>query len=90
VADDVAALERLWGLPAVQLPPHTPTEELEAAAKVLRARDDWPSAQLALWLQDTAMIHAPLDGQCERDGDQWPCLDVQAAQKVAFTIGYTA
>jgi hypothetical protein len=85
-AEEAAALESQFTLPAADVPPRTPREELLAAAKILHARDQWATNTLMWWLYDTAMIHAPLDGTCERDGDTWPCMDVQAAQKVAETI----
>ena len=87
----VTALDELFALPAAQVGPSSPRGELFAAADVLKARGDWRSGMLALWLNDTALLHGPDETgrRCERDGDQWPCHDVDAAQKVAFTIGYT-
>ncbi len=61
-----------------------------AAAQALRQRGGYVNGQLCLWLANTAELHGPdSDGRhCHRDGDTWPCFDVQAAQKVAFAVGY--
>lgn len=85
-------LEALYAAPAADVGPTSPRDELLAAAQVLRRRDGYVNGQLCLWLADTAILHGP-DGDgrhCYRDGDTWPCCDVQAAQKVAFAIGYEA
>jgi hypothetical protein len=67
----------------------TPTEEIRAAAEILRARDDWASGTLMWWLADTLMLHVPEGGYCVRDEDQWPCHDIQAARKAAEAIRIT-
>jgi hypothetical protein len=82
-------LEALYAAPSADIGPTRPRDELLAAARVLRHRDDWLSGQLLLWLVDTAGLHGPDEaGHCFRDQDLWPCSDVQAAQKVAFAVGY--
>ena len=87
----VATLEALFALPAAEVGPDSPGAELIAAGKVLLARGDWESSELASWLRTTSEIHFPDEtgARCERDGDPWPCFDVKPAQNVAFTIGYT-
>lgn len=84
-------LEALYTAPSANVGPSSPRDELRAAAQVLRQRDGFLNGELGLWLTDTALLHAPDESgtQCERDGDPWPCHDVQAAQKVAFAVGYT-
>lgn len=86
------ALEALYTAPSANVGPSSPRDELRAAAQVLRQRDGFLNGELCLWLVDTAILHAPDETgtQCERDGDPWPCYDVQAAQKVAFAVGYTS
>lgn len=81
-------LEELFALPAAEVPPHTPAEELQAASLILRTRRGYVASALFWWLRDTATIHSPTaDGlDCERDGDGWPCLDMRAARKVAEAI----
>lgn len=86
---DITALEAAYAAPAADVAPSSPRDELRAAAEVLRRQDGLLNGELCLWLADTAMLHAPDEtgGTCERDGDAWPCYDVQAAQKVAFALG---
>jgi hypothetical protein len=86
----VSDLEALYAAPAADVGPSSPRDELLAAARVLRKRGDWLSSELCTWLVDTAILHRPDDDgrHCHRDGDLWPCFDVQAAQKVAFAVGY--
>lgn len=82
---DVDQLEALYAAPAAVVPPRTPAEELQAASDIAFTSDTPAGNALGWWLRDTAAIHVP-DGsgrQCERDGDDWPCLDVRAAQKLA-------
>lgn len=83
-------LEALYAAPAANVGPTSPRHELLAAAQVLRQCSGYINGQLCLWLADTAMLHGPDDDgrHCHRDGDTWPCFDVQAAQKVAFAVGY--
>lgn len=82
-------LEALYAAPSADIGPTSPRDELFAAARVLQKRGDWFSSELCTWLVDTATLHGPdEDGTCFRDQDRWPCFDVQAAQKVAFAIGY--
>jgi hypothetical protein len=85
-------LEALYAGPAANVGPTSPRDELLAAAQVLRRRGGHVNGQLGLWLADTAELHSPDGGgrRCHRDGDTWPCFDVQAAQKVAFAVGYEA
>lgn len=85
-------LETLYAAPAANTGPTSPRAELLAAAEALRQRDGFLNGQLCLWLADTAILHGPDETghHCSRDGDTWPCSDVQAAQKVAFAIGYQA
>lgn len=85
-------VEALYAAPAAKVGPSSPRSELLAAAQVLRRRDGYLDGQLCLWLADTAELHGPDDTgrHCYRDGDTWPCFDMQAAQKVAFAIGYEA
>lgn len=84
-------LEALYATPPANTGPTSPRNELRAAAEVLRRQDGWLNGELCLWLADTAMLHSPDEtGRvCERDGDEWPCFDVQAARKVALAVGYT-
>ncbi|MEW1754107.1 hypothetical protein [Streptomyces angustmyceticus] len=87
MSDTAPILEEIYALPAADVPPHSAREEIVAAAKTLRARKDWATDTLMQWLVDTATLHESDDaGRCDRDGDQWPCHDIQAAQKVAETI----
>ncbi|MFJ7999019.1 hypothetical protein ACIQ7D_17990 [Streptomyces sp. NPDC096310] len=83
-------LEAAFAAPPAQIGPTSPLDELRAAADVLRKRDSYEAGALALWLHDTALVHGPDDDgrTCFRDGEDWPCLDVNAAQKVAFAVGY--
>ena len=83
-------LRAMYAAPAADIGPTSPRSELRAAAQVLRRQGGYMEGELSLWLTDTADIHGPDEtGQrCIRDGDLWPCFDVQAAQKVAFTVGY--
>lgn len=85
-------LEALYAAPSADIGPTSPCQELLAAAEILRRRDGYLNGQLCLWLADTALVHGPDDDgrTCHRDGDTWPCGDVQAAQKVAFAVGYQA
>jgi len=85
-------LEALYAAPSAVIGPTSPRAELLAAAEVLRRAGGWRNGELALWLADTAAIHFPDESgrHCERDSDPWPCDDIKAAQKVAFTYGYTA
>lgn len=84
-------LEALYAAPSANVCPSSPRDELRAAAQVLRRNVGFLNGELCLWLADTALLHAPNETgtECERDGDPWPCHDIQAAQKVAFAIGYT-
>lgn len=84
-------LEALYTAPPADIGPTSPRAELRAAAEVLRRQGGWLNGELGLWFVDTAILHAPDEtGRvCERDGDEWPCFDVQAARKVAFVVGYT-
>lgn len=83
-------LRAMYEAPAAAIGPTSPRSELQAAAQVLRQRGGYTEGELALWLTTTADIHGPDETgrRCDRDGDPWPCFDVQAAQKVAFAIGY--
>lgn len=82
-------LEALYAAPPADIGPTSPRDELLAAARVLQRRDGWFAGELFTLLVDVAAIHGPDgEGHCFRDQDQWPCLDIQAAQKVAFAIGY--
>ena len=83
-------LRAMYGAPAANVGPTSPRSELQAAAQVLRQHGGYVEGELSLWLADTAMLHG-LDEtgrRCHRDGDAWPCFDVQAAQQVAFAVGY--
>lgn len=87
MTDRPVSVEELYALPAAEVPPRTPREEITDAAKILHQRDGWATNTLMWWLLDTAQIHAPdEDGHCERDGDRWPCLDITRAQRVAETV----
>lgn len=92
MADTRDELEALFYAPSAKVGPTSPRQELLAAAQLLRRQDGYLNGQLCLWLADTALIHGPDDDgrTCFRDGDTWPCDDVQAAQKVAFAVGYTS
>jgi hypothetical protein len=82
-------LEALYAAPAADVGPSSPRDELLAAARVLQKRDGWLSSELCTLLVDVATMHGPdEEGYCFRDQDRWPCSDVQAAQKVAFAVGY--
>jgi hypothetical protein len=89
MAESIDALEAAYAAPAADVAPSSPRDELRAAAELLRRRDGFLNGQLFLWLADTATLHGPDDDgrHCHRDGDTWPCYDVQAAQKVAFALG---
>ncbi|WP_448333538.1 hypothetical protein [Streptomyces sp. DSM 41534] len=91
MTDITPDLEALYAAPSADNGPTSPREELLAAARTLQQRDDWLSSELMTWLVDTATLHGPDDDgrHCHRDSDTWPCFDVQAAQKVAFAIGFT-
>jgi hypothetical protein len=84
-------LEALYAAPAADIGPTSPRAELLAAAETLRRRGGWFEGELCMWLVDTATVHGPDDDgrHCFRDGDEWPCGDVHAAQKVALAVGYT-
>ncbi|WP_330479910.1 hypothetical protein OG301_38890 (plasmid) [Streptomyces platensis] len=87
MTDPIVSVEELYALPSASVPPHSAREEIAAAAKILRARDNWATDTLMWWLVDTAMLHAPdANGDCDRDHDRWPCNDITAARKVAETI----
>lgn len=88
--DQPDLLEALYTAPCAAIGPTSPRDELRAAARVLQQRGDWLSSELLTWLVDTAILHGPDDDgrHCHRDGDEWPCFDVRAAQKVAFAVGY--
>lgn len=60
--------------------------EIRTAAESLRDANTPHENQLTWWLIDTALQHTPLDGRCERDGDDWPCDDIAAAHKVAELV----
>jgi hypothetical protein len=81
----VDQLEALYAAPAAVVPPRTPAEALQAASAIAFASDTPSGNALGWWLRDTATIHfSDSSGrQCERDGDDWPCLDMRAAQKLA-------
>jgi hypothetical protein len=83
-------LETMYAAPSADIGPTSPRSELQAAAQVLRRHGEYLEGELSLWLADTAELHGPDETgrRCHRDGDPWPCFDVQAAQKVAFAIGY--
>lgn len=87
--EPIDLLEQAYAGPAADVGPSSPRDEIRAAAELLRRRDGFFNGQLSLWLADTAMLHGPDGGgrTCHRDGDTWPCYDVQAAQKVAFALG---
>lgn len=89
-ANNAPDLEALYQAPSADVGPTSPRDELHAAAKVLQRRHDWLSSNLMGWLVDTADLHRPNDdgATCYRDGDTWPCFDVQAAQKVAVAVGF--
>lgn len=91
MAETSDALETAYAAPAADIGPTSPRAELLAAAQVLRKQDGYLNGQLCLWLADTADLHRPDETRryCLRDQDLWPCFDVQAAQKVAFAVGYT-
>lgn len=84
-------LEALYNAPAADIDPTSPRDELRNAASLLRPINDWITSELALWLADTAIIHAPDEHgtNCARDDDTWPCLDIKAARKVAEAIRLT-
>lgn len=92
MADTIAELEAAYSAPAADIGPTSPRSELLAAAELLRRQDGYLNGQLCLWLADTALIHGPDETgrHCERDADEWPCHDVQAAQKVALAVRLTA
>jgi hypothetical protein len=83
-------LRAMYEAPAADVGPTSPRSELQAAARVLRRHGGYMEGELGLWLTTTADIHGPDETgrRCSRDGDPWPCFDVQAAQKVAFAVGY--
>jgi hypothetical protein len=82
---DLDQIEALYAAPAAVVPPHTPAEELQVASRIAFAADTPTGNALGWWLRDTGTIHHPdTSGRtCARDGDDWPCLDVRAAQKLA-------
>jgi hypothetical protein len=86
----IADLEALYATPPANIGPTSPRAELQAAAQALRQRGGYTDGELCLWLADTAELHRPDETgrHSHRDGDLWPCFDVQAAQKVAFAFGY--
>ncbi|WP_435643893.1 hypothetical protein ACR9VJ_26560 [Streptomyces sp. H49] len=83
-------LRAMYDAPPANIGPTSPRSELQAAAQVLRQHGGYMEGELSLWLADTAELHGPDETgrHCHRDGDTWPCFDVQAAQKVAFAVGY--
>jgi hypothetical protein len=83
-------LETLYTAPSADIGPTSPRDELLTAAQELRTRDGFLNGMLALWLVDTAELHGPDESghHCWRDNDTWPCFDIQAAQKVAFALGF--
>jgi hypothetical protein len=89
MTDGIDFLEAAYAAPAADIGPTSPRDELHAAAKLLRQQGGFLNGELCLWFADTAIIHTPDETgrHCERDGDTWPCYDVQAAQKVAFALG---
>jgi len=89
MADAHDLLEAAYAAPAADIGPTSPRDQLRAAAAHLRRQDGFFNGQLCLWFVDTALLHAPDETgkKCERDGDPWPCHDVQAAQKTAFALG---
>jgi hypothetical protein len=92
MADTRDELEALFYAPSANIGPTSPRQELLAAADILRRAGGYLNGQLCLWLADTALIHGPDDDgrHCHRDGDTWPCHDVQAAQKAALAVRLTA
>ena len=86
----MADLHSMYEAPAADIGPTSPRSELQAATQVLRRHGGYMEGELSLWLATTADIHGPdkTGRRCDRDGDLWPCFDIQAAQKVAFAIGY--
>ena len=92
MADTRDQLEALYAAPSAKIGPTSPRQELLSAAQLLRREDGYLNGQLCLWLANTALIHGPDDDgrTCFRDGDTWPCDDVQAAQKVALAVRLTA
>ncbi|MFF7795603.1 hypothetical protein [Streptomyces sp. NPDC007991] len=91
MADTTQNLEALYAAPSADIGPTSPRAELQTAAELLRRQDGYFNGQLCLWLADTALLHAPDETghHCERDADEWPCHDVQAAQKVALAVRLT-
>jgi hypothetical protein len=82
-------LEALYAAPSADIGPTSHRDELLAAARVLQRRDGWLAGELFTLLVDVAAMHGPDgEGYCCRDQDRWPCFDIQAAQKVAFAVGY--
>ena len=92
MADTHDNLEALYAAPAANIGPTSPRDELLTAAQTLRHQDGWLNSELCTWLIDTATVHGPDDDgrHCSRDGDEWPCHDVHAAQKVALVVRLTA
>lgn len=92
MADTRDELEVLYAAPSANIGPTSPRQELLAAAQTLRQRGGYLNGELCLWLADTALLHGPDDDgrTCHRDGDTWPCADVQAAQKAALAVRLTA
>jgi hypothetical protein len=90
--DQSDALEALYAAPSADIGPTSPRQELLAAAEILRRQGGYLNGQICLWLADTALLHGPDDDgrTCFRDGDTWPCHDVQAAQKAALAVRLTA
>ena len=84
-ADD---LEALYAAPSANVPPHTPAEELQAASLVAFTSDTTAGNAIGWWLRDTGVAHCPDSSgrTCDRDGDEWPCLDVRAALKLAEQV----
>jgi hypothetical protein len=89
MADTTDELETAYAAPAADIGPTSPRAELLAARQTLIRQDGFLEGQLSLWFLDTADLHRPDETgrNCHRDGDSWPCFDIQAAQKVAFALG---
>jgi hypothetical protein len=71
-------------------PPRTPADHLRAASLAAFSEGGPAGSALGWWLRDTATIHVPDSSgrTCERDGDDFPCLDVRAALKYAELINH--
>ncbi|MFE7233920.1 hypothetical protein ACFVAF_25285 [Streptomyces sp. NPDC057596] len=81
-------LEALYAAPAAVAPPRTPADRLRAASDSAFRPDTPTGNALGWWLRDIAAIHVPDPSgrRCDRDGDDWPCLDIRAAEKFAEQV----